>query len=676
MVTIVDVNRPERQANAGAPARNQLVANAVAGTSNSKAPITKTAAQAVVNYLNTALSTYLTSYNIRSQLIMRDLAYYRENDATRQQSLAKGYNMTGDPTKLQNITVPIVMPQVESALAYHTGVFLTGYPIFGVVAPPEAAEAMTQMETLIGENSIRGAWPQQLMKTLRNGLKYDLGAVEVVWEKRKSARIGTPQIDKLTTGTVTDTYYEGNFLKDIDPYNLIIDTRVSPDVNHIEGEFAGYTELLSRIATKQRMDNLDPFSTMNFRQALESPSTGSQVDSQTAGYFIPTVNPDALLPAANQQPFNWDNWFVGNKQTRADGSAPIQYQNAYEWTTLYARILPSDFDIKTTNPNHVQIWKFIIINRSVCIFAQRQDNAHGYLPIIVCKPSNDGMSWQSKSFAQNVEPYQYLASALMNSGLESQRRKVYDRILYDANRIRKQDIDNVSPVARIPVKNNQYAKDLQSAVHIMPYRDEGVATVMEFAQNVTSMADIANGQNRVQQGQFQKGNKTRREFDTVMTNSNSRQQMAAIGLEYSFFTPIKEIIKSNILQYQPPTELVNTMTKQVVAIDPTKLRQQIVSFKLSDGLLPTDKLVATDVLITILQTAQAVPEIRAKYDIMGMMLYFWQLQGAHWLKDFERSPEEQAQYLTTMQQAALASGNATPEKQQTPPADAGALGAS
>lgn len=675
MVTLTDVNRPDRQAAAGAPARNQLSANAVV-TDNKRAPINMKASQAVVNYLNTALSTYITSYNIRSQLLMRDLAYYRENDATRQQQLAKAANMTGDPTKMQNITVPVVMPQVESALAYHTGVFLTGYPIFGVVAPPQAADAMAQMETLIGENSIRGAWPQQLMKTLRNGLKYDLGAAEVTWEKRKTARIGTPQIDNLTNGSVQDTYYEGNFIKDLDPYNLLLDTRVSPDVNHIEGEFAGYTELLSRIATKQRMDNLDPFATMNFRAAFESPATGAGVDSQTAGYFIPTVNPDALLPAANQQPFNWDNWFVGNKQSRADGSAPIQYQNAYEWTTLYARILPSDFGIITANANHVQIWKFIIVNRAVCIYAARQDNAHGYLPIIVCKPSNDGMSWQSKSFAQNVEPYQYLSSALMNSGLESQRRKVYDRILYDSNRIRKQDIDNVSPVARIPVKNNQYAKDLQSAVHIMPYRDEGIAAIMDFAQNVTSMADIANGQNRVQQGQFQKGNKTRREFDTVMTNSNSRQQMAAIGLEYSFFTPIKEIIKSNILQYQPPTELVNTMTKQVVKIDPTKLREQIVSFKLSDGLLPTDKLVGTEVLITILQTAQAVPEIRAKYDIMGMMLYFWQLQGAHWLKDFERDPAQEAEYLKSMQLAAQASGNAKPAEAAVPAGDPGDLGAS
>lgn len=669
MVALVDVNRPDRP-------RKQLQLPTGSSDKNSKAPIPQVAAEAVVNYLNTALSTYITSYNIRSQLLMRDLAYYRENDATRQQSLAKGYNMTGDPTKMQNLTVPIVMPQVESALAYHTAVFLTGYPIFGVVAPPKAADAMLQMETIIGENSIRGAWPQQLMKTIRNGLKYDLGAVEVVWEKRKTARIGTPQINALANGSVKETYYQGNFIKDLDPYNLILDTRVSPDVNHIEGEFAGYTELLSRIATKQRMENLDTFATMNFKAALESPSTGSQVDSQTAGYFIPTVNPDALLPAANQRPFNWDNWFVGAKQPRADGSAPIQYQNAYEWTVLYARILPSDFGIPGPNGNHVQIWKFIIINRAVCIFAQRQDNAHGYLPIIVCKPSNDGMSWQSKSFAQNVEPYQYLATSLMNSALESQRRKVYDRILYDANRIRKQDIDNVSPVARIPVKNNQYAKDLQSAVHIMPYRDDGVANIMEFAQNVTSMADIAGGQNRVQQGQFQKGNKTRREFDTVMANSNSRQQMAAIGLEYSFFAPIKEIIKSNILQYQPPTELVNSLTKQVVTIDPTKLREDIVSFKLSDGLLPSDKLVGTDVLITILQTAQAVPEIRAKYDIMGMMLYFWQIQGAYWLKDFERSPQEQQKYLTMMQQAALASGNATPPTQPPATPDAGSMGAS
>ena len=638
-------------------------------SSTNRPPISQDVAANVVNYYNTVLATWITSFNIRPQMLARDLAYYREVDATRTQALAKAYNQAGDTSKVQNVTIPVVMPQVESALAYHTAVFLSGYPIFGVVAVPGQEEAMRQMEATITENSIRGAWPQELMKTLRNGLKYDLGAVEVVWEKKKDFNIGTPEIDRMTVGKVEETYYEGNFVKDLDPYNIILDTRVSPDRNHIEGEVAGYTEMKSAVAMKQAMDNLDPFSTMQFKEAFEAPSTGVGINAQTAGYFIPSVNPDALLPAVQQQPFSWDSFLGGNVNMK--GSSAIKYQSAYEWTVLYVRLIPSVFGMGGRNQNHVQIWKFIVVNRAVCIFAQQQTNAHGYLPIIACKPSNDGMGWQSKSFAQNAEPYQYVASALTNSGIESQRRKVYDRIFYDPARVRKSDIDNVSSVARIPVKNSMYNKDIASAIHVSPYRDENVGEILSFAGQVTQMADIANGQNRVQQGQFQKGNKTRKEFDTVMSNSNARQQMAAIGLEYSFFSPIKYIIKSNILQYQPPTTIVDRTSGAKVAIDPTVLRKALLAFKLSDGLLPSEKMVNPEMFTLLLQTAQVIPELRLEYDFIGAFNYQVALQGADWLAAFKRTAEQKQVALQDMQAAALASGNQAPPK----PGPAGQEGA-
>lgn len=616
----------------------------------------------IVQYLNSALSLYETSYNIRDQLLQRDAAYYRTADLTDTQWRAKLRNMTGDAKAIQNIQVPVVMPQVESALAYHTGVFLTSYPIFGVVAPPDQQDAMVQMETLIGENSIRAGWPLELMKSLRNGLKYNLGAVEVIWKKQKIWQITTPSLKDITQGEPQENYYQGNFITNLDPYNLLLDVRVDPSVNHIQGEFAGYSEMVSRIEIKKRMADLDPMGSMNYKKALESacPAPTDQT-SPTAGYYIPQVNPDALLPVASRQDFNWLNWVNNNNNVDAGG---IQYKNSYEYATLYARILPSDFGIPGPNKNQVQIWKFIIVNRAVCIYAERQTNAHNWLPIIVCQPTNDGLGWQAKSFGENVIPIQQISSALVNSALESQRRKVYDRLLYDPSRVRKQDIDNVSSVARIPVKSSALGKPLNEAVQAIPYRDEGVGEIMGLSQQITQMGDILNGQNRVQQGQFQKGNKTRREFDTVMQNSNSRQQMAAISLEYSFFMPIKEIIKTNILQYQNPIKVMNSTNKQVVEIDPTVLRKAMLSFKISDGLLPSEKLTESQLFLQIMQLAGTMPQLMIQYDIFGMILYYFKLQGAHWLGDFQRDQAGQQAALQQMAAAHQASGAAGPQNPQ------------
>ena len=558
------------------------------------------------------------------------------------------------------------MPQVESALAYLTDTFLTGYPIFGVVAPPEHADALGAMETLIGENSIRAGWPMELMKTMRNGLKYDLGVVEVVWEDKKTFNIETPDIQKLGVGKVKETLYAGTTLRDISPYNVILDTRVSPDKNHTEGEYAGYTEMLSRIETKRRMDDLNILGTMNFRAGLESgtPGVTGAADS-TGSFYTPEVNPSALLSANDRLDFNWMQWSGMDSKTNSN---PIAYKNSYEWSVLYARIIPKELGISVAQAGQVQIWKFIVLNRSTVIYAERQTNAHNYLPLICCKPSNDGMGWQSKSFAQNAEPIQQLSSALTNSGLASQRRKVYDRMLYDPTKVRKQDIDNISPVARIPVKNAAFGKGLSDAVYQIPYRDDGVAEVMQLSQQVVGFGDILNGQNRVQQGQFQKGNKTKQEFDTVMSNSNSRQKMQAIALEFSFFTPIKEIIKSNILQYQPPVTIMNSQDKKSVTVDPTKLRAALLSFKMSDGLLPSEKLIDPGMFQAILQAAPAMPQIQAEYDLMGMFAYVMKLKGAHWVSDFKRSPEQQQAQMQQMAQAAQATGQAAPPEQQQPAA--------
>lgn len=633
-------------------------------TTPSKPPLTPSSQESVVNYLNSALALYVTSFNIRNQLVQRDTAYLRTQDLTQENERARLANQRGDASKKQNITVPVVMPQVEAAVAFHVEVFLTGYPLFGVVAPPDQMEAQTQFESVIIDQSTQAAWVPELIKTIRDGLKYDLGAVEVTWETKKMFNIAAPKSDNITNGTPQETYYQGNFLKHLNAYNLIFDTRVNPAVNHLKGEYAGYTELLSRIALKKLMEDLSPMYTMNFKQALESGTTSTYVSTDaTAGFYIPELNPDALLPANARQSHDWSSWWNNSK-----GEPAIQYKDSYEVTVLYARILPSDFGIDVPQRNHVQIYKFIIVNRQVVIYAEKLTNAHNMLPIIICKPNDDGLELQGKSFAENVIPIQQLSSSLVNSAIESQRRKVYDRIFYDPTRIAPKDINNTSAVARIPVKSTMYSKNIQEAMYSVPYRDDGIGEILQLSQQVVEMGNVINGSNRVAQGQFQKGNKTRREFDTVMSNSNARQRTQALVLEYNFFGPIKQIIKSNILQYQPPSKLMAPSGGAMVDVDPAKLRAAFLKFNLSDGLLPTEKIASTGLLENLIQLGFTVPEVRLEYDIPGMIAYYYSLMGARWLGDFKRNDTQKAEYLQQMQSATMASN---PNQGKAPPAKTG-----
>jgi hypothetical protein len=495
--------------------------------------------------------------------------------------------------------------------------------------------------------------------TFLDGLKHNIQAVEVDWVQETVPQIVTDATQSASFGTPKDTVFEGNKIKRISPYNLLFDRRVAPSQVHKRGEFAGYVELLTRIELKQLFLDLDSANTMNATKAFEAPTPGTTNNSTEGYYYIPEVNPGAAKTLA-QQGFSWTVW--GGMDT----AHKINYQEMYEVATVYCRVIPKELKIygKAGNKNagDPQIYKFILVNRQVLIYAKRMTNAHNYLPIVIGQMREDGHGLQTKSYADNAAPFQQLASALYNSALASQRRKVYDRLVYNSSLINKKDIDNADVVARIPMKAEAFARSAQEAVYQIPFRDEGVPNVLAIAREVVDMADISTGQNRVQRGQFQKGNKTRYEFDTVMQNSDSRPRTSAVLLGISWFQPIKDILKYNILQYQPPAELFNQQTGTSVKIDPTELRRVAWEFKLADGIMPSDKYLNFELFGQALQFGMSVPQAAAEWDMMGMFAYQLEMQGARWVKDFRRSKEDTAAQM----QIAMAMQGKTPPQQGTP----------
>lgn len=609
-------------------------ANTTAATSFVPAKDTQ---EKLVQYVKNTLDFLNNNWNLRTQLLDRDLSYYREQDRTKNQARAQAANRAGNTDALQNVTIPVVMPQTESALSYLVNIFLNSYPIFPVISKPAVIAEALQMETVIGETSVRFGWPRELLLTLRDGLKYNLGIAEVCWKTKRIFSVTNDASYDVDLGKPEETYYQGNYIKRIDPYNAILDTRVHPARMHTDGEFAGYTELLSRISLKQLLLDLGT-GAMNAKLALETAEAQITTNTSSSAFYVPQVNPQALLDPA----FTTTNWLAW---AGLDTEHKIKYNNMYEVTTLYCRIMPGEFGIFGKAPNHPQIYKLIVVNRQFLIFCERQTNAHNYLPMLVSQPTEDGLGWQTKSFSENVDGIQKASSALYNSAIASQRRKVYDRIFYDPSRVRKEDINNADPIARIPVRSSGYGGNVGEGIYAFPYRDEGITAVLQMSRDIADMGDVINGQNRVQRGQFQKGNKTRHEFQDVMQHSNARMQMMALLLEYQFFQPMKEIIKLNILQYQPKTTLYNRNKKESVTINPVELREKSVEFKMADGLLPVDKLINTEVLNMIMQLAQGVPQFGADYDLMGIFLYYMQLEGANWVEDFKRTPDGRAQWM-------------------------------
>jgi len=579
-----------------------------------------------------------------------DRAYMRENDTTDTATQSKLANFAGNADKLQNITVPVVMPQVEAAVVYQTSVFLTGIPIFGVVSSPEMMDTALQMETILDENSRHGGWTRQLMMFFRNGAKYNFAPLEVTWEKEVVAGIDTDVNFSVDQGKPTEVIWSGNVLNSLDPYNTFVDPRVPPAEVYKRGEFAGHTDFLSRIELKEFVAKMSDSLTMNITRAFESQSTG--IPGSTAGetvdsFYIPNINPQVVVRDQYEGNMNWMSW-AGITNGQAGKNAAIQYKNTYEKTVLYCKILPSEFALNVPAKNTPQIWKLIIINHQVIISAERQTNAHNFIPILIGVPNEDGLDYQTKSLAKNGIVFQEVVTAYMNSIIASRRRAISDRVLYDPSRITSAVMNSSNPSAKMPVRPSAFGKNISDAVYQFPYREDQAATSMAQIRDLLSMANQLNGQNPARQGQFVKGNKTKSEFDEVMTNSNGRDQLVSILYEDQVFTPMKLIFKINILQFQGGKAIYSREQEREVQIDPVQLRNSVLEFKITDGLVPADKIIAGDTLGTAIQVLGSSPQLGAAYNIGPMFSYLMKTQGAN-IGSFEKSPEQVA-YEQAVQQ--------------------------
>jgi hypothetical protein len=625
----------------------------------------------VLTYAEKCHQLLMNQYSIRSNLETIDRYYTRENDWSEEQIKAKITNRAGDKDRIQNVTVPIVMPHVEAAAGYMANVFLTGYPIFGVSADPSQEDAALQMETIIAENALTAGWHRQLMMFFRDGLKYNLHGLELEWQQKNVYTVDT-DVSMPNSAKPKTTLWKGNVLKRLDLYNTFFDPRVHPSEIHSEGEYAGYIEMFSRVRMKKMMNDLfGKVSISTVKRALEStPAPGGMTSSGAPfSYYMPLINPYPIMTRSSINTFDWMAW--ANPDQMKQNSGNIRYGNVYEVMKLYARIIPADFGMKVSEENTPQVWKFIIVNGKVVVVAERQSNVHNFLPMFFGQPLEDGLDYQTKSFAQNVMDMQDIASSMWNGYIASKRRLVGDRVIYDPLRIREKDINSANPAAKIPVRPSAYGKPVSEAVFQFPYHDEATQTLLNGAQIVIGYADKINGQNAAQQGQFQKGNKTKFEYEDIMGHGNTHNQIMAMATEVQVFTPMKEAIKLNILQYQNEVVLYNRDKNSQVNVKPSGLRAAAVHFKVSDGLLPTEEQMSTDEFQTAIQTIGSSSTIGSGYNMTPLFTYIMKLRGCD-LRPFEKSPlqiqfEQQQQQWQQVAEAAIKAGQKPPPQPQMPP---------
>jgi hypothetical protein len=565
-----------------------------------------------------------------------DLAYLREQDMTIEHWRAKISNKLGDADKIQNVTIPVIKPQIQAAVAYQAAVFLSQYPIFELSADPMNQDIAAQFQALLEENSIRGGWVREFILFLYDGFKYNLSAIEVDWDKSVTPVLETDvSSENGQKGKVVNIIWQGNCIQRWDMYNTYWDTRVQLDKVPTEGDFAGTTKIKTRVGLKVFLSSLDSVFEDRLTQAFEAPTMLNIPisGSDTLGFCVPSLNPDVLVDYSLIDQDNWDAW-VGLEAANVKGA--VNYKGVYELSKEYCRIIPSEFGLDVDNPDIPQIWKMLIVNHCVIVSMERMTNAHDKIPVLFGQPMEDGLGYQTKSLASNSVPFQQVASAIMNGVMAGRRRSVTDRMMYDPSRVSEKHINNPSPTAKIPVRPSAYGKPVSDSIYQIPFREDQAGSGMQEVQAVVQMSNSLNNQNQARQGQFVKGNKTDTQWENTMSNATSADQLSAQMLEAQVFTPLKEILKLNYMQYQGGTEIYSVHQQKKVKVDPVALRKASLAFKVTDGLTPKEKVMSSESRKVAMQVIGTSPTLNQGYNVAPLFTYIMKLENVD-LSAFEKS---------------------------------------
>lgn len=585
---------------------------------NLKVPlINADSANQIKEYLCKIMDYTKSDDSIRTKMDYIDKAYARYLTAKETKDLVGiqryGNQQVGVADKA--ITSPIVISQVQSMVAYFSEVYLSGYPIFPVVATPDLRTEAEALEGIIQDHLVMSESVPELQLMFNDAAKYNRVAWEVDW---KPITTYSPQTEltELEAGkaTLKKDYKHINAIKRLNLRNFHYDETVPFAKVATKGNYAGYSEIISRVGLKDHLNYLSSekklVSNDVVKKALES-----SFDS-TDFHEDPIISSD--LTSSTNRGVDWDLFggFVppGNHQRRV----PSNSSGIYLISKFYLRLIPSDFNLNTPNKNSVQVFVVEMVNREVVISMEPYYGAYGALGIGTAYAIEDGLEDQTQGYGEMAIPLQEAASRLYNIRFQSAKRALQDRALFDPKMIRAADINSPIAAPKIPVDTaGMLEGGLDRAYKQIPYDGRGTENVLQDAREITDWQKELSGMNNATRGQFQKGNKTMSEFNTIMGNSENRMRLPALVLEFRMMQRIKNQLKLNILQFGEDTQIVSPRTGLPIEVEITKLQARNLQFEIGDGYTPKSKLAASETLSAGMQLIGQSASLQQAY---GMQL--------------------------------------------------------
>ncbi len=363
-----------------------------------------------------------------------------------------------DSRKPLSMVVPYSFATLETLLTYFVAAFLDT-PIFKYTGVgPEDRVGTILLEKAIEVQSLRSKMALALHTTFRDGWAYGIGGCAPYWDKRMGKKTVIQDAGFLSAimgrfintgkrkGSQDTVLYEGNALRNIDPYLMLPDPNV-PIQDVQRGEFFGWIE------------------PSNYMKILEH----EQMDpSYFNGRYLSGLYGNSGKSNYNKQSSSGR----GDKTTSGyspTGSGTPTSTSPVDQIFLYINLIPKEW--KIGKGEYPEKWLFCVAADKYIMCAKPLGLNHNMFPVAVCSPDFDGYSTTPLSRLEMINGLQTTLDWLISSHVANVRKSINDMLVVDPSLVNISDLLDPAPGKLIRMRRAAWGRGVDQAVKQLQVTD-------------------------------------------------------------------------------------------------------------------------------------------------------------------------------------------------------------
>lgn len=571
--------------------------------------------------LDRLLGMYKMSRNQMTQFYDRwaaaELQYQAYLKTETFDQLRAASNKRGTPPELVTITVPYTYSALNTIVTYLLHTFCGSNPMFQVGSyRSDTVKKAQNMELVLQYNGDHERIIRKLFQFFLDGEMYGLQVFRVMWKEETRRRTvwkpsnvlpilgrGQSQLQPTQETAVT---FEGNEVRNVDPFKFFPDPRVPMEEVAEKGEFVFWKEYEGRHTLKKaEADGLVKWiADVPNRQFRPSGDSQSQRGRLSGGRTA--------------------TW--GDQASNRMG---------YELLQGSVEIIPSEWGLGDSD--NYEKWLFTIANEGQIIQAEALNLDHGRHPVVVGEPHSVGYEFGQISAGDMLGPLQEMLSWMFNSHIFNVRSVLNNSFLVNPQMVDMEDLKKPGPGRIIKLKPAAFGQDVKNAFSQIPIQDvtaghiQDMQIIQRFADNISATNDNLRGV--INTG----GRKSATEVRQSGEAGASRLASHARLVSAQSICPLAEMQTINLQQKMSQEVYLRLLGPEGMQ-DPLKISPEDISgdfyFPVHDGTLPLDRVALLDVWKEIFALVLQTPGLAQVFDAVGMFQYIAELGGAKNLSTF------------------------------------------